>query len=45
LTAGVLQPDPADAQLPPSRRAKLDRRYQALDQALARLADHFGFAA
>jgi len=45
LTAGVLQPDPADNHLPQSRRAKLDRLYQALDQALARLADHFGFAA
>jgi hypothetical protein len=45
LTAAVLEPDPADTHLPQSRRAKLDRLYQALDQALARLADHFGFAA
>jgi hypothetical protein len=45
LTAGVLTPDPGDHQLPPSRRAKLDRLYQALDEALSRLAKHLGMAA
>jgi len=45
LTAGVLEPDPADNRLPQSRRAKLDRLYTTLDQALGRLAEHVGFAA
>jgi hypothetical protein len=45
LTAGVLTPDPGDHHVPQSRRAKLDRLYEALDEALSRLADHLGMAA
>jgi hypothetical protein len=45
LTAGVVTPDPADSHLPQHRRAKLDRLYSAIDQALARLADHLGLVA
>jgi len=42
LTAGTLQPTPADERLPPERRATLDRLYAAVDHALHRLFEHVG---
>ena len=42
LTAGILEPVPWDDQLPPARRALLDRLYTAVDRDLNRLFDAVG---
>jgi hypothetical protein len=45
LTAGILEPVPSDAWLPASRKAKLDRLYEAVDKALQALSEGVGIAA
>jgi hypothetical protein len=45
LVAGVLDPFAGDVRVPPSRQAKLDRLYRAVDQALQRLSEHVGLSA
>jgi hypothetical protein len=46
LTAGILDPVAEDHWLPPRRKAKLDRRYEAVDKALQALSEEVGvFAA
>ena len=45
LVAAIRAPDPADNSLPSSRQTKLDRLYKKVDQAIANLATHVGFAA
>ena len=45
LTAGILDPVAADACVPGSRRARLDRLYAAVDQALQKLSAGAGLVA
>jgi hypothetical protein len=45
LTAGVLQPFVADAQVPPDRIARLDKLYLAVTQALDNLTEAVGLKA
>jgi hypothetical protein len=45
LTAGILTPDSADGPVPNRRRAKLDRLYQAVTEALNKLTEQIGIAA
>jgi hypothetical protein len=45
LTAAVLEPVAADACVPGSRRARRDRRYAAVDQALQQLSAGVGLVA
>jgi hypothetical protein len=42
LVSGILDPSPADADFPPSRRCKLDRLYAAVDRALNDLCSYVG---
>ena len=42
LTSGLLDPVPADANLPHERQTLLDRLYLAVEQALTKLLDHVG---
>jgi hypothetical protein len=42
LTSGLLDPIPADGNLPPKRYSWLDRLYRAVEQALTKLLDHVG---
>jgi hypothetical protein len=44
LTAAILNPVPGDNQIPSHRRARLDRLYVGVDQALHRLSQHVGLA-
>jgi hypothetical protein len=45
LTAGTLEPVAADDRVPHSRKAKLDRLYEAVDRALRQLSEGVGIAA
>jgi hypothetical protein len=45
LTAGVLEPAPADNLFFNHRQTKLDRLYQAVDKAVQKLTEHLGLAA
>jgi len=45
LTAGLLKPFPADAQLPRGKIAQLDRLYLAVTQALDNLLEGVGLKA
>lgn len=45
LTAGLLAPVPADAQLPPGKATELDRLYRAVTQALDHLVEGVGLKA
>ena len=45
LVAGLLEPMAADAQVAGSRKAKLDRLYEAVDKALRALSAEVGVAA
>ena len=45
LTAGVMEPVAGDRQVLGSRKAKLDRLYEAVDKALQALSKGVGFAA
>jgi hypothetical protein len=45
LTAGLLQPYPADGALPDDQRCQLDSLYAAVDRALQALCDHIGLQA
>ncbi len=45
LTAGLLAPVPADAQLPPAKATELDRLYRAVAQALDNLVEAVGLKA
>lgn len=45
LTAAILTPDAADGPLPNRGRAKLDRLYQAVSEALNKLTEEIGVAA
>jgi hypothetical protein len=45
LTAAVLEPVAADARVPGSRRARLDRLYEAVDKALQKLSAGVGLVA
>jgi hypothetical protein len=42
LTAGILEPVDSDNRMPDSRKARLDRRYEAVDKALQRLSAEVG---
>jgi hypothetical protein len=42
LVSGILNPSPADGDLPVSRRCKLDRLYVAVDRALNDLCSQVG---
>ena len=45
LTAAILTPDSADGPVPNRRRAKVDRLYEAVSQALNKLTQEIGVAA
>jgi hypothetical protein len=45
LTASILEPVPTDNLIPRSRKAKLDRLYEAVDKALQELSKGVGIAA
>lgn len=45
LTASILEPAPGDNRVPPERKRKLDRLYQAVDKALLQLSAGVGIAA
>lgn len=45
LTAGIVEPVASDGRVPGSRKAKLDRLYEAVDKALQALSEAVGVAA